>query len=104
MQASETYKAFKEVKVDDEKGNLTGRRIGRGSEQFEGQKKCRDPKSGKKVFGTIMRAFSMLTLVGTPPPILWSLDGSWQGDFNRKSRMVVVKIRAVTDRTVGIRK
>lgn len=102
MQASETYKGFKEVKVDDAKGNLTGRRIGGGSEQLEGQKKCRDPKSGKKVFGTIMRAISMLTLV--EPPLVWSLDGSWQADFNRKSRMVVVKMRAVTDRIVGIRK
>lgn len=50
MQPSETYKGFKEVKVNDEKGNFAGRRIGEGSEQFEGQKKCRDPKSGKKRF------------------------------------------------------
>lgn len=46
----------------------------------------------------------MLTLEEGRIPLVGSLDGSWQGDFNRKSRRVVVKIKAVTDRRVGIRK
>lgn len=43
------------------------------------------------------------TSSGENPAVL-SLDGGWQGDFDRKSQTMVVKIKAVTDQMVVIGK